>query len=101
MAAFTRAKIARDAHERATEALATMPPLSTEDRQRLDEQIITRKTEIKALKKSLALSVSQLGLYDTLRLLRAKASAAKAEEATAAEVAAQAARAVEKQLQLR
>lgn len=79
VAAFTRAKLARDAHERATEALATMPPLSTEDRQRLDEQIITRKTEIKALKKSLALSVSQLGLYDTLRLLRAKASAAKAE----------------------
>ena len=79
VAAFTRAKLARDAHERATEALATTPPLATEDRQRLDEQILARKTEIEALKKALAEAVSHLGLYDNLRVLTAKAAAAQTE----------------------
>jgi exonuclease SbcC len=77
VAAFTRAKLARDAHERATEALATMPPLAIEDRQRLDEQVVARKTEVETLKKALATAVTQLGLYDNLLALQAKATAAK------------------------
>ncbi len=77
VAAFTRAKLARDAHERATEALATMPPLATEDRQRLDEQIVARKTDVEALRKQLAAATAQLGSYDQLRTLEAKLSAAK------------------------
>jgi exonuclease SbcC len=57
-----------------------MPPLATEDRQRLDAQIVTRKTEVETLKKALTVAVRQLGLYDSLRLLQGKASAAKAED---------------------
>ncbi|TXF91184.1 AAA family ATPase [Neolewinella aurantiaca] len=79
VAAFTRAKLAREAHERATEALATMPPLASEDRQRLDDQVITRKAELEVLKEALAAQAKQLGLYDSLAALKVKSAAAVAE----------------------
>ena len=80
VAAFTRAKLAREAHARATEAIATMPPLAEVDRQRLDEQFVKRKAEIGELKKSLTEAVSRLKLYDDLRTLEVKSTAAATEK---------------------
>lgn len=77
VAAFTRAKLAREAHDRATEALATMPPLATEERQRLDEQLTARTTEVVTFKNELSTITRQLGLYDQLWALQTKSVVAK------------------------
>ncbi|SEP98450.1 AAA family ATPase [Neolewinella agarilytica] len=79
IAAFARAKLAREAHDRATQELESSPPLNTEDRQRLNEQAIRQKAELDNLKKTVAKVVGQLALYEQLGTLQAKETTAKTE----------------------
>lgn len=79
VAAFRKAKIVREAHDRATEALATMLPLDEEARARLDEQLLHRKIELKGLRGQLSNLTGQLNAYGQLKVLQTKSATAKTE----------------------
>lgn len=79
MAAFARAKAARENLERATTALTVAPPLTAQQRQLLDQQTSNKKAEIAPLKKTLAAVTAQLNLHDALLGLQKKERSAAAE----------------------
>lgn len=81
MAAFTRAKLAREHWERANEALAAAPPLAEEVRKSLEEQLAKNRADITPLKKELATVVQQLNLYTNLLALKVKATNASGNQA--------------------
>lgn len=80
MAAYTRAKLAREAWERATEALTVAPPLEAEARTSLEEQQKEQTTAVAPLKQQLQQTDQQIAQQDGLRALRQKAQAAEADQ---------------------
>ncbi|MEL7159556.1 MAG: AAA family ATPase, partial [Bacteroidota bacterium] len=79
IAAFTRAKLAREAHQRATAALAATPPLGPEARTDLEARLAERQTVAAEGKKALAELTAQLGHYATHVGLQTKVATAQAE----------------------
>lgn len=76
MAAYTRAKLAREDWERATDALAAAPPMDSEARKDLEEQLAEKRAKIAPLKQDLTTVVGQLNLHANLLTLEVKATAA-------------------------
>ncbi|MEM6769529.1 MAG: AAA family ATPase, partial [Bacteroidota bacterium] len=85
IAAYTRAKLAREAWQRATEALSVAPPLEAEQRTSLEQQLADKTKEVTPLKTQLQQTNKELALHDNLQALRRKLQVAETEQSTLAE----------------
>lgn len=81
MAAYGRAKLAKEAWMRATDALTVAPPLEAEVRKSLEEQRQEKQTESEAVAARVTVLSTQLAAYQKVRELTEKQAEARKEHA--------------------